>query len=371
MLLYKITHTKIGDNMSNNKKYNCFILFATFSRNIIEILSCVLLYKMNYSIKDILLFFSILYFLGIFISYFAIYLIKYIPPKVILFLSSLIFSFSYYYLSVMDNSITNLIIFSILLSLGSYLFHPIRHYYALMSLSIKRKKEIGNILIVSYMAIILSSYIGAYLTSTFGLVYVVIIIVILSIISILFLFNIKLNDKKIEYFKLEKNKLFFFIFEQFKVIFLTLQPLYLYLYVDNDIKYIGIINVIIGIASIIFTYFYVRKKNIYKSFRILNILFCFILVLKINIINKYILLIIAFFEGLGIKMYEVISSNNIYNIDNINKRGYIIEVELIFCLARSLICFIFFIFFNDIKIMLYISIFGIFISGLIKLYNNN
>ena len=65
-------------------------------------------------------------------------------------------------------------------------------------------------------------------------------------------------------------------------------------------------------------------------------------------------------------------SKNIYNIDKVNVIGYLIVVELIFCLVSSFI-FVIFYFINNLKIMLYICILFIFICGLInpKIDKNN
>ena len=43
-------------------------------------------------------------------------------------------------------------------------------------------------------------------------------------------------------------------------------------------------------------------------------MFCIILLLKLNITSNYLILVIGFFEGLGIKMFEIVSAENIYNI---------------------------------------------------------
>ena len=64
--------------MSNIKKYNIFIMLSTIARNIVEVFSSVLLYKMGYTLKEILLFFTILYFIGGIISVIVIYFTKYI-----------------------------------------------------------------------------------------------------------------------------------------------------------------------------------------------------------------------------------------------------------------------------------------------------
>ena len=129
--------------------------------------------------------------------------------------------------------------------------------------------------------------------------------------------------------------------EQAKVINLSLQPLYLYLFVNSKITYVGIYNVILGISSCIFIYFFTRKVNDKKYFKYLNIIFCLFLLLKLNIYNKYLILIIGLFEGLGIKMFEIVSSENIYNIKkDTNIGGYLLLVELIFCITRSIMCLI-------------------------------
>lgn len=354
--------------MSNIKKYNLFIMISTIARNIVEVFSSVLLYKMGYSLKEILLFFTILYFVGGIISVIVIYLTKYINAKYILILSSMIFSISFYFMSTMDKTISNLIIFGIIYGIGSYSYHSLRHYFAIKAMDEERKKEIGSILIFSNIGLIVAPIIVSYVTKKLSLIVLAIIVIVLSVVAIIPLFklDIKENNKIIKYQKIEKNKLLFFILEQAKVINLSLQPLYLYLFINNKIEYIGIFNAIMGVSSCIFIYFFVRKIDDNKYFKYLNILFCIILLLKLNITGKYLILVIGFFEGLGIKMFEIVSAENIYNIKkDTNIKGYIVLVEIIFCFTRSIFCLIGY-FINDIKIILYISIVLIFIISFIK-----
>lgn len=360
--------------MQNTKKYNIFIFISTIARNIIEVFSAVLLYKMGYSIRNILLFYFLIYFVGIFVNYISLTLTKAINPKYILVFSGIMFGITFYYLSVMPNTIDNLIIYSILFAISSYTYHSLRHYFALKVLNRKENnKKVGNILICTYLAIMLSSYFGAYLTNTCGLITVVLITIFISLLSIIPLLQIKNNtyDYQINYKetikKMKNRNTTFFFLEQFKVIFLSLQPLYLYIYVKNNLEYIGIFNILTSLASIIFVYFFVRKINQNKYFLLLTSIFSIILLFKINITNKIILLIIAFFEGLFTKMYETVSLENIY-YEGINKEvtSYLIIAEFIFCFIRGLICLILFIFNFNLKTMLYICIVGIFISGFTK-----
>lgn len=354
--------------MDNIRRYNIFILLSTLARNIVEVFSSVILYKMGYTLKEILLFFALLYLVGAITSTVTIYLTKIVKPKYLLIISSIIFSSSFYFMSSMNNTILNLILFSLLYSLGSYSYHTLRHYYAIKSLDNHTNKEIGSILIFSNLALAISSLIGSYIQSKFSLFALALFVVFLSLIALIPIF--KLSDKKdstpIKYEKIPRNKFLFFLFEQAKVINLSLQPLYLYFFVDSKIEYIGAFNVIMGLSSCLFIYFFVRKINDCKYFKYLNIIFCIILLLKLNITSKYPILIIGFFEGLGVKMFELISTENIYNISpNINIKGYLITTEVIFCLTRSIMCLIGH-FINNIVIILYLSIIPILITGFIK-----
>ena len=354
--------------MSNIKKYNIFIMLSTIARNIVEVFSSVLLYKMGYTLKEILLFFTILYFIGGIISVIVIYFTKYINAKYILILSSIIFSISFYYMSIMDKTINNLIIFSIIYGVGCYSYHSLRHYFAIKSIDKDKKKNIGSILIFSNIGLIIAPLLVGYITKKLSLIVLAIIVIILSILAIIPLFRLDVKESNIpiKYQKIEKNKLLFFILEQAKVINLSLQPLYLYLFINNKIEYVGIFNAIMGVSACVFIYFFVRKIDDNKYFKYLNILFCIILLLKLNITSKYLILVIGFFEGLGIKMFEIVSAENIYNINkNTNIKGYIVLVEIIFCFTRSIFCLIGY-FINDIKIILYISIVLIFIISFIK-----
>ena len=354
--------------MSNIKKYNIFIMLSTIARNIVEVFSSVLLYKMGYTLKEILLFFTILYFIGGIISVIVIYFTKYINAKYILILSSIIFSISFYYMSIMDKTINNLIIFSIIYGVGCYSYHSLRHYFAIKSIDKDKKKNIGSILIFSNIGLIIAPLLVGYITKKLSLIVLAIIVIILSILAIIPLFRLDIKESNIpiKYQKIEKNKLLFFILEQAKVINLSLQPLYLYLFINNKIEYVGIFNAIMGVSACIFIYLFVRKIDDNKYFKYLNMLFCLILLLKLNITNKYLILLVGFFEGLGIKMFEIVSAENIYNIKkSTNIKGYLILVEVIFCLTRSLLCLIGY-FINDIRIILYLSIGLIFIISFIK-----
>jgi len=350
--------------MNNNIKYNLFLLISTLARNLVEVFNIALLYKLNYSIKEIMLYYGVFFFISIFVNIITLYLTNYIKTKYILIFSNLLFCYSYYFLNNMKYNIKNLIMFAIISSISSYTYHAIRHYYAIKHTD-SSNKEIGNIAIFSFIGIIISSYLGPFITEKYNLSITIIIMLIFSIISLIPLLLIKdhREKEKIINIKLNRNRKLFFIFEQSKVLFLLIQPLFLYLYVSKNLKYIGIFNVVNCIASIIFVYYLVRKINVNKYFKYLNLLLIIVLILKLNLSNKYLILILAFFEGLFIKVYEVASMKNLYQVKKDNIKSYLIKAEIIFCLVRSIFMFIFYLFFKDIKLILYILLTFIFISG--------
>ena len=363
--------------MDNYKKYNIFLGISSLSRSILDIFSSVFLYQKGYSIKNIMLFYAILYLFGIIVNIISLRIVKYINGKYILILSSLLFVYSFYYFNTISNNITNLIIFSLLLSTSSYMYHSMRHYYAMEILPKENKSsKTFLILIISYIPLIISPYIGGFITDKYGLYITMIISGVLSLIGIIPILKINIyknlfkENKIIKVLKqIPRSKISFFILEQFKVIFISLQPLYLYLYINKDLKYVGIFNIILGIASLICIYIFVKSIKINKHFLIINTIFTIILLLKLNIYNNTILLVLAFFEGLFLKIYETLSLTNIYNKDKSDIINYLSICEIIFCLVRGLIC-ISCIFIQDIKIIMYIMILGIFLSSFPKLDYN-
>ena len=151
--------------MTDIKRYNIFILLSTMARNVVEIFSSVLLYKFGYSIREILLFFTILYLVGAITSVLTIYLTRIIKPKCILIIYSIIFSGSFYFMSVMNKTFINLIIFSIIYGIGCYTYHSLRHYLAIKAIDNDKRNNIGNILIYTNIGIIIAS--GAFSLTKF------------------------------------------------------------------------------------------------------------------------------------------------------------------------------------------------------------
>lgn len=332
--------------MKNLKNYNKYIFISTFTRNIIDIYSIIYLYQKGISINDIIATYALIYFLGAIISSISLKLGSLYGYKYVLILSSIFTSMSFYIL----RSSMNLYLIAIFLSLSMFTYHPIKHYYGLNLL--KQKKQIANTLILSYLATLISSYLAIKEINLF----ILIIISIIGILPACFLEREK-NSPIIYPNHLSKEKLSFFILDQFKIIFLLLEPLYLYV-LSSNLSYVGIFNIILTISSIIYLHIITNKIDLAKNYKYLNLFFCIVLFLKLNLKNKIFLLILAFFEGMGIKTNELVSTMNLYNTDNLNV-GYLITSEKIFCYIRAILLSIIFLLRIDLLTSLYFLLLGI------------
>ena len=353
--------------MANKKTYNIFLFLSTLTRSLVEVFSVILLYDKGYSVRDIFLFLLVMYIIGIFVNYVSLR----VNYKIVLVLSILFYAGSYLFLSFMENSYLYLIFFAIILSIGSYSYHAIRHFLAIRMNPYDKGNNINLFLIINYVAVMISNLLGVFLIDKLSIIGTSIVILILSFISVIPV--LKLKDVKREKIdlrsvKINKSKIGFSILEQFKVIFMELQPLYIYLFIKNNMYYVGIFNVITNLASLL-VMLKVSKMVKNKYFRYVNILLGVVLVMKLNIKGSLLLLGIAFLEGIFVKLYEKFSLNNLYNIDNNSVNSYLIVEELLFFTSKSIIMGIFLLLSLDISTVMYICIVGIVISGFCILDN--
>lgn len=354
----------------NNNRYNVFLLLSNIARNIVDVFSLIILFSNGVRIVDIFRFLSIYYFVSILVNIYSVYIINKNGYKILLIMSSIMLGISFCFLSLIKLNFIRLIILAVILSISNYTYHSVRHYLGIKY--VDDSKKTSNSLIFTYIGVMVSSYLGAYVSNNYSVVVTSIIVIVLSIISIIPLFrvNFKYEKENINLRDVHINNLFFVILEQFKVIFLMLEPLFIYIYIDSNLEYVGIFNVIIGISSIIFIYYLGRKKKISNYFKVINVIFSIVLIFKLNVGNKYLLFIVAFLEGIGIKNFEMSSLRNFYGVRGVNVSSYLLMSEIIFCLSSGIITLVFS-FIDNLVISLYICIFFIFICGFIRKGNRD
>ena len=354
------------NSMKRDMSYNIFLLLSTFARNIIDVFSLVMLYDKGYSIRELFLFLVCYYLVSLVTNVISILIGNRYNYKVILVVSTVVLGGAFYYLSVMGNGLGNLLIYSVMIAISSYSYHSVRHYYGIML--VDDRKKVSNTLIFSFLPVVFASYLGAWLKRKFSMLVLVILVVGVSLLGIIPIFRMNLEGKreKISLENIKFNSFWFMVFEQFKVIFLMLEPLFLYLYVDRNMEYIGVFNIFVGGASLIFVYFLGRKLRLMKWFGYFNMIFCLVLVMKLNINNKFVMFGVAMMEGLLLKLFDSVSMNNFYNVeDRGNVVSYLMVSEITFCLVSLLICLMFYVV-GNLVLSMYLCILGIFVCGLVK-----
>ena len=362
--------------MSDLKKYNIFIFITSFAKLLVEIFIPLILYNMSFTIKEIILFLILKYSFCLLFIPVGYFIGKKYSVSTLMILSSIIFSITYIYLSQINKNLTSLIILSILYSSYLMFYWLGRHTYGLSI--IEDKKTTDNVSLYNIFTILgglFSPFIGSYIiekTNTLTLSTIVLVHMIISIIPLTKIKKIKLNSNtQIKHIikSFPKTNYIFNTLDQLRYILYTVLPLWIYINIKSKYSYIGILNIITGLGSIIYIYLLSKKmdKN-KKDYLSLSLLIMGIIyLLKITITSNLAYLIITLFEGITKSSLDTITLRNTYVYQkNYCITSYIIFTEIINNIARTLFLIIFYIFNVPLKTMLLICILGIFLNVFVK-----
>lgn len=362
--------------MSDLKKYNIFIFITSFAKLLVEIFIPLILYNMSFTIKEIILFLILKYSFCLLFIPVGYFIGKKYSVSTLMILSSIIFSITYIYLSQINKNLTSLIILSILYSSYLMFYWLGRHMYGLSI--IEDKKTTDNVSLYNIFTILgglFSPFIGSYIiekTSTLTLSTIVLVLMIISIIPLTKIKKIKLNSNtQIKHIikSFPKTNYIFNTLDQLRYILYTVLPLWIYINIKSKYSYIGILNIITGLGSIIYIYLLSKKmdKN-KKDYLSLSLLIMGIIyLLKITITSNLAYLIITLFEGITKSSLDTITLRNTYVYQkNYCITSYIIFTEIINNIARTLFLIIFYIFNVPLTTMLLICILGIFLNVFVK-----
>lgn len=362
--------------MSNLKKYNIFVFITTFAKLLIEVFIPLILYNMNFTIKEIILFLIIKHALCTIFLPITKLVIKKTSTTFLMIISSILFTLSYIYLNFLTKNILKLLIFTTLLSMYLTFYWVGRHTYALSI--IEDKKATDNVSIYTIFTILgglFSTYIGSILIEKTSYLFLSIIVLFLMLISIIPLTKIK-SKKETNEIKLitiitsfpKRNYIFTFL-DQLRFILVTIFPLYIYLNINKSYKYIGVINIVSGLGSIIYIYILKKlmdkNKSDYLSSSLLYLAITYTLKLLTN--NNIIFLIIVFFEGIYRSVVDLITLRNTYAFSkNYTRLNYTIFTEGINNIGRVIIITLFYITNISLTKIILICILGILINIFIK-----
>ena len=362
--------------MSDLKKYNIFIFITSFAKLLVEIFIPLILYNMSFTIKEIILFLILKYSFCLLFIPVGYFIGKKYSVSTLMILSSIIFSITYIYLSQINKNLTSLIILSILYSSYLMFYWLGRHTYGLSI--IEDKKTTDNVSLYNIFTILgglFSPFIGSYIiekTNTLTLSTIVLVLMIISIIPLTKIKKIKLNpNTQIKHIikSFPKTNYIFNTLDQLRYILYTVLPLWIYINIKSTYSYIGILNIITGLGSIIYIYLLSKKmdKN-KKDYLSLSLLIMGIIYfLKITITSNLAYLIITLIEGITKSSLDTITLRNTYVYQkNYCITSYIIFTEIINNIARTLFLIVFYIFNVPLKTMLLICILGIFLNVFVK-----
>ncbi len=367
--------------MTDNMKYNLFVFLSVLASSLADFYIPIILYNQGFTLTHIFTFFLIKFSFIIITYYFIILLAIKIGFKSLLIISAFFLGLSFYLVSIINNSFFCLIKLALLFSLFLQTYWAGRHYYGIFSLTKKEmSNQIGYMVIATQLALIPSAYLGALIIELWGLKILTIIISGIILISIIPLFFIKEKSNyqplmvKRTLFNIPKENLLLIGLDQARQLMVIFFPLFIYLKIANNYRYIGIINALIGIASIIFVYFFAKKmdKEHKNHLRLAIILLGTILMFKLNITNLYFMLAIAFFEGLISRMHMTAIMSNIYMLGkDFHLPSYLVIYEITTNLIKVIIILIGILFINNIKVFLFFCLFIFLNSHLIKFKQHN
>ena len=362
--------------MSNLKKYNIFTFVTTFAKLLIEVFIPLILYNMNFTIKEIILFLIIKHALCTIFLPITKLVIKKKSTTFLMIISSILFTLSSIYLNFLTKNLFKLLIFTTLLSMYLTFYWVGRHTYALSI--IEDKKATDNVSLYTIFTILgglFSTYIGSILIEKTSYLFLSIIVLFLMLISIIPLTKIK-SKKETNEIKLitiitsfpKRNYIFTFL-DQLRFVLVTIFPLYIYLNINKSYKYIGIINIVSGLGSIIYIYILKKlmdkNKSDYLSSSLLYLAITY--TLKLLTKNNIIFLIIVFFEGIFRSVVDLITLRNTYVYSkNYTRLNYTIFTEGINNIGRVIILTLFYITNISLEKIILICILGILINIFIK-----
>jgi hypothetical protein len=365
--------------MNKTKYFNTFIFLSTVARTLFDCFITIILYKKGLGIDNILFYLVLNYSLSFILNVPLFYISLKISFKWLMIITSFLIGIAYYFLLLRDLNLITLLLFTIFHVISTNVYWVSRHFYALEILPKEDlADEVGNIIIISNIAMIPVSYFGALMINNVNKSIMLIVLVILFAISIIPLFYIK--ERQVNFkssiiggikrilIHMPRTSLLFYIFAQFRIICHYFFPLYIFLYVKNNCEYIGIFNIVAGIASMVFVYFFSRKMDKEKKdYLVLSgFLGAIVFFLKLTIVDTTLMIGIAIAQGFTEKMYELSYNRNMYALGHhYNGALYATTIEWFQNLIRVFITFFFAIFFFDLKSFLLVSSFMLVITGLI------
>ena len=350
----------------NQKRFNLYVFFSTFARNLIELFIGTILYKNGFSVHEVIFYYLIVQltcFLG---TYPAVKFSKDYSNRVLAFISIGAFIATQFLLNTVVQTTLYLVLVGFTYGLFRICYWTSRRYY---NLKVMKKEKIASsysiISIVNQLSIIVSSYIGSLFldyVSVRVLTWISFGIFILSVCSLYKMkFEHEKNNDKLDLIgtlkKIPKSNLYLFASYELLALLKFFVPLYIFIYVSNNYQTIGILTLISNVATILITYVYGKcidtDKNYYKSCILFLVL---VFIMKVNVGAK-LLFIVSFFDGVAQKLLELSIQKEFYlQSKKFEYYNFNLAYEFLLNLFRFILVGFIYFFIFDLKNMVYFTL---------------
>lgn len=360
----------------NIRLFNAYIFLTTFARSLLEVFIGTFLYKIGFSLQEVLLYYVLVMGFSTIITIPCFYIGRRYSNKLLSVIGIITLFALQLVLDTMTKKTYYLYIIALLYAIYRRSYWIARRYYTLQVIDDKKNisKKYSFVSIANQLGAIIASYIGALLLQNFSLSIINIISFILLGISVFILYKLdskqEKNDAKLDLIGTIKtipiSSIIGISCYSLQVVISNLFPLFIIIYVKDTYTAVGLISVLTSISSLVFTYIYGRLINKNKNYLKLSILLYVILqALRINA-QGIMLIIVTILIGFVTKMYEQsFQKEHILLSKNFELNNYNYAFETIQNIVRLILMLFLCIFISDVKIMLYITLFFISISGFI------
>lgn len=365
----------------NEKLFDVYVFLTTFSRNLIEVFVGTFLFKLGFSLQEVVLYILLAYLFSALIAYPCVAFSKKFSNELLAFVSVFAFIAMQFTLNHMSPQLPFLVLVSFLYALYRKTYWVARRYYTLRLISHQQNvaRKYSVISVINQLGVIIAAYAGSVFLEFFSIDVITIISFVLLTISTVTLHFIKIksekNTTKIRPLKtiskIPFSSAMHIVCYELVNISKILLPIFIILYVKDTYTAVGAVTLIANIAALIFIYIYGRIINNDRNFLRCSILIYTIM--KICQVNSsgVLLAIFTFCEGFALKAYEQ-SFHKEYLILSRKFDGYNFNLayELIMDIGRlAVVAFLFF-FVPDLKTMLYV-VFGLTSLGLLFEFNKH
>ena len=361
---------------SNQKKFNMYVFFSTFARNLIEVFLGTILYKAGFSVHEVIFYYLMVHLFSLIFAYPCVKFSKVFSNKILSFIGIGAFIIQQILLNTIIVNKAYLILLSFLYALYRRCYWVARRYY---NLKVIKKDNIASnysiISIVNQISVIVAAYIGSLLLEFVSIRMLTVISITIFICSVFSLYGLKFqyekNNEKIDLIgtikQIPKSTLYLFGSYELLTVVKFFIPIYIYIYIQDSYHTIGLLTLISNVATIIITYLYGKKinkdKNYYKGTLVMVAL---IFIAKVNVGAKLIFLI-SFLEGVFCKMLELSVNKEFFTLSKkFEYYNYNLVYEVIQNIFRVTVVGLIYLFVFDLKNMVYVTLLFMLIGVFLK-----